>query len=596
MDFNHNGMIERNDAFLLARANFNMAAFIRDLHVIIPDHRDESTDCTLEISARLSARAGSMNSIGNMQVYLEFASEDRGLSEQLVSTIFDAGEVVTSYDGRFTDNFYGGIVKAKNQYGSFQIRAEHSKIEKSEVGLSIIQVMEGSLRMESIVTPLFAYSPTPRFSSALRVTLAPSVTMIVKDGHSPQLSVNFTDSYQTCHDPTISNTVIFVFENDFADVEGKEHSFIETFTSDLIAKYQWIKIENVLLTPGSIMVSFDVITQKSRMNNTLVAMWEMIKFGYTLFVNDTRYHAKVVMRLNGKDYTGNGQPKGTDEKPNFPVRVVVGVCVTVGVIAIVGVIAFGCRKRTARAKDNLKWKSVSKVNILDPRSTSRMNQSSWDHHLEDHEMELMGTFYNEVFDNFECDSSLSPFPSSRNSPSPFLKLEENFSIRRQKIHSASSQGSVEAWTRSSSPNLKGIPSPKLKIPSLFGQIKETSQDSHPSGGSPSPRTPKGVHSPLTANSFNLISSDSSEDELVKSGTSSPVNARSHSKTPMTPTSRLRSKESESEVFVFEKALLYKKLKSQERASRHSCKLSLVKAFIKFVFTLKHEITRELRQL
>ena len=587
MDFNRNGMIERNDAFLLARANFNMAAFIRDLHVIIPDHRDESTDCTLEISARLSARTGSMNSIGNMQVYLEFASEDKVLSEQLVSTIFDVGEVVTSYDGRFMHNLYGGIVKAKHQYGSFQIRAEHSQIEKSEVGLSIIQVVEDSLRMERIVTPLFAYSSTPRFSSALRVTLATNVKMTVKNGHSPQLSVNFTDSYQTCHDPTVSNSVIFVFENDFADVEGKEHSFIETFTADLIAKYQWLKIKNMLLTPGSIVVSFDVITQKSRMNSTLVAMWEMIKSGYTLYFNDTKYQAKAVMRLNGQEYTGNGRPKGKDEEPNFPVGVVVAVCVTVGVIVIVAVTAFGCRKRTARAKGSLKWNSVSKVIILDPRSTSRMSESSWDHHLEDHEMGLIGTFSNNVFDNFGCDSSLSPFPSSRK-PSPFLKLEKNFSIRRQKILSASSQGSVEAWTGSSSPNLREISSPKLKLPSLFGHMIENTQDSHPSGGSSSPRTTMGVHSLLSENSFSLIGSDSSEDELIKSGTSSPVNARPHSKTPMTPTFQLRSKESESEVFVFEKPLLHKKLKSQERASRHTCKLSLVKFYLVYTQTGIHE--------
>ena len=415
---------------------------------------------------------------------------------------------MTSYDGRFMHNLYGGIVKAKHQYGSFQIRAEHSQIEKSEVGLSIIQVVEDSLRMERIVTPLFAYSSTPRFSSALRVTLATNVKMTVKNGHSPQLSVNFTDSYQTCHDPTVSNSVIFVFENDFADVEGKEHSFIETFTADLIAKYQWLKIKNMLLTPGSIVVSFDVITQKSRMNSTLVAMWEMIKSGYTLYFNDTKYQAKAVMRLNGQEYTGNGRPKGKDEEPNFPVGVVVAVCVTVGVIVIVAVTAFGCRKRTARAKGSLKWNSVSKVIILDPRSTSRMSESSWDHHLEDHEMGLIGTFSNNVFDNFGCDSSLSPFPSSRNSPSPFLKLEKNFSIRRQKILSASSQGSVEAWTGSSSPNLREISSPKLKLPSLFGHMIENTQDSHPSGGSSSPRTTMGVHSLLSENSFSLIGSDS----------------------------------------------------------------------------------------
>ena len=40
MDFNVNGDVERNDAFLLARANLDMARFIRNWRVTTPDHQN----------------------------------------------------------------------------------------------------------------------------------------------------------------------------------------------------------------------------------------------------------------------------------------------------------------------------------------------------------------------------------------------------------------------------------------------------------------------------------------------------------------------------------------------------------------------------
>ena len=559
MDFNFNRMVERNDAFLLARANLGMAAFTRAMHVITPDHRDESTECTLEVTVNLTLREGDMDTSRDMQVFFEFVGEGKALSKQLRNTVFEAGKLVATYDN--INNISGGIVKAKNQDGGFQIRAKQSQIEISELGLSMIQVMEDSKWLKPIVTPLFAYSSTPRFSSFLRVNLTPNVDMVVTKGHSPQLGVNVTDSYQTCRDPPVFNNVMFTFGNDYADVEGKEESFIENFTEDLIRKYQWIKIQNVRLVPGSILVYFDVITPKSRMSNTLLALWEMIKSGYTLRAGDTVYHAKAIMRLNGQDYHGNDKPSETDGTTTFPMGIVVGVCVTVGVIFIVGIIGFCYRRRFTRGKDQSQWKSLSKVNILDPRSTSRMSVSSWDH-----EMVPIGAFSNCSYG----DVSPSPTPSSPNSPPPYWKGEGEFGVQRQrKIHSVSSQGSAEAWTESGSPTPKRAASPKFKNSSPVGQVLSihtgNSQDNPSKEDSQIPSALKRPISPLVAqNESNLNSSDSSDDEHIRSGMSSPV---------FTP--HFKSKETRPEAFLFDKAVLYKRMNAQGSASRHSCKLCLI---------------------
>ena len=79
MDFNLNGVVERNDAYLLARANMDMVRFVRSLHVNFPDHQNKSTDCALEVTAKLSTRDGKMETDSNTKVYFEFASREKGL-------------------------------------------------------------------------------------------------------------------------------------------------------------------------------------------------------------------------------------------------------------------------------------------------------------------------------------------------------------------------------------------------------------------------------------------------------------------------------------------------------------------------------------
>ena len=93
------------------------------------------------------------------------------------------------------------------------------------MGLSMVQVTKNSQRLAPVVTPFFMYARVPMFPSAVRVSLAPNTDMVSMNGHSPQLTVNITESYATCQDPPITNNVMFVFQNDYKDVQGKEDSF-----------------------------------------------------------------------------------------------------------------------------------------------------------------------------------------------------------------------------------------------------------------------------------------------------------------------------------------------------------------------------------
>ena len=122
MDFNVNGDVERNDAFLLARANLDMARFIRNWRVTTPDHQNETTKCEFKITIKLSKRSGSPET--NTKVFFEFASGETILSSQLKNTEFDAGELVRTYDK--LGKLFGGIVKAQSRGDSFHIETRKS--------------------------------------------------------------------------------------------------------------------------------------------------------------------------------------------------------------------------------------------------------------------------------------------------------------------------------------------------------------------------------------------------------------------------------------------------------------------------------------
>ena len=583
MDFNLNGVVERNDAYLLARANMDMVRFIRFFHVNFPDHQNKSTNCAVEITAKLSTRDGKMETDSNTRVYLEFASREKVLSLQLMGTSFDSGELITTYDN--LNELFGGIVRAESRDENFHVMAKNSKIEISNMGLSMIQVTQDAQRQE-VVTPLFKFSRVPMFSATLQVQLTPSADMVVKNGHSPQLTVNVTESYATCQDPPVTKNVMFVFEIDFSEVEGNEDSFAKTIITDLTARFPWAKIGNMRFVRGSILVYFDITTQTSRMNKTLVALWDMLKAGYTMRVNSNEYQAQKVMRVDGEDYHGDDTlSTASDDQSAFPIAAVIPVCVVVAVVVIIAVAFFCLRKRIKSRKNRFSWKNSSKVKVLDSRSTSRMSSEA-----ADTEMVLIGGLFNDSFDYSDSEASVSPRSSSRNS----LSQIDNFSKRKlRNVQSVSSQGSVEAWSESGSPDLvRRISTPQVPVSSLVSNtmLKGTAPARKPltkkqksdsqlltgvnssTEGSPlnlSPRTPKRGESPQrrlpAQNSLCNVNSDSSDEDSAKRASSpSTTGAHTPSKKSLTPhTSGSKVLDQGPEHFVFDKAVLYKRLKPQK---------------------------------
>ena len=587
MDFNLNGVVERNDAYLLARANMDMVRFVRSLHVNFPDHKNKSTNCALEITAKLSTRNGKMETDSNTKVYFEFASKEKVLSLQLMGTSFDTGELITTYDN--LNELFGGIVRAESRGKNFHVVAKNSKIEISNMGLSMIQVTQDALG-QAVVTPLFKFSHVPVFSTTLRVQLSRNADMVVRSGHSPQLTVNVTESYGTCQDPPVTKNVMFVFENDFTEVEGNEDSFAKTVITDLTARFPWVKIANMRFARGSILVYFDITTQISRMDKTLVALWDMLKSGYTVRVSSSEYRAQKVMRVDGEDYHGNDTlSTAGDDQSGFPIAAVIAVCVVVTVVIIVAVTCFCLRKRIKSRKNRFSWKNSSKINIIDTRSTSRMSSEA-----ADTEMVLIGGFSNDIFDYSDSEASISPRSSSRNS----LAQIDNFSKRKlRKVLSASSQVSVEAWSESGSPALvRRISTPQIPVSSLasntmlkgtapVGKLlsKKQKSDSQLLTGvnsstegsllDLSPQTLKLGESPEKRwppqNRMCNVNSDSSDEDFAKRGSlSSTSDAHTPSKKSLTPQiSGSKLLDQGPENAVFDKAVLYKRLRPQK-----SCKL------------------------
>ena len=582
MDFNLNGAVERSDAYLLARANMGMVRFIRSLHVNFPDHQNKAADCVLEITAKLSTRDGNMETDSNTKVYFEFASREKVLSLQLTGTSFDTGELITTYDN--LNELFGGIVKAESRDETFDVVAKKSKIEIANMGLSMIQVTQDALRQAAVVTPLFKFSRVPMFSTTFQVQLSPNSDMVLRSGHSPQLTVNITESYATCQDPPVTKNVMFVFENDYTEVEGNEDPFAKSIITDLTARFPWVKIGNMRFARGSILVYFDITTQKSRMDKTLVALWDMLKSGYTLQANSIEYQAQKVMRVDGEDYQGNDAlSTAGDDKSGFPTAVVIAVCVVMIVAVIAAVACFFFRKRIKSRKDRFSWKNSSKINIIDSRSTSRMSSEA-----ADTEMVLIGGFCNDSFDYSDSEASISPRSSSRSS----LAQIDNFSKRKlRKVQSSSSQVSVEAWSESGSPTLgRRISTPQVPVSSLalhtrlkgaspVGKLltKKQKSDSQlltqvnsSTEGSPlglSPQTPKRGEKRLPAQkSLCNVNSDSSDEEFAKRGslsstTDAPTPSSKKSLTPQFSGSRLLDQGLEH--FVLEKAVLHKRLKPQK---------------------------------
>ena len=148
------------------------------------------------------------------------------------------------------------------------------------------------------------------------------------------------------------------------------------------------------------------------------------------------------------------------------------------------------------------------------------------------------------------------------------------------MNSASSQASIEAWSENTSPALvRRTPQLALSSPTIDANFRDASilsrqtvkhksdsqilvQENSSTEGSPinlSPQTPKRRQSPqklrMRAQNGASFGSDSSDEELTRNGTPSSADSG-------TPTSK-SLKDQSRRHFIFEKAVLYKRLMAQE---------------------------------
>lgn len=448
MDFNVNGIVDRNDAFLLSRAIFDLVRFTEPFQVILPDHNNQSSECAFRIDTKLRFKNGDPASEENTQTFFEIANRNSLLKQQLHETGLGNGvEMVASYNGQ--NGLFGGIFKAHtSSNGAVTLAFKQSELHILNLGLSMIQVTQTATRSKFHVSPLFTYSRVPEYNASLDIRLTADSRLLSK-GHSPQLSINITESTSSCLDPWITKTVRLTFENEFSTVKDKENIFIDTFILDLSNRFLEVKIESVRLVPGSILVYFNVLARQSQCDSLLVSMWDVVKSGYTLHVDGVEFKAQKAMQVNNVDYyglDGPPRPKATVVS-SFPVAAVVSGCVAAVIIVLVVVFYLTYRKRMIRTKEGFRFKTLSKVNILGTRSTSRSDQNG------DTELTVIGHInaHFESSDDELFPSTRSPRTTGRSSLSPLIDR------KMRRVESASSQVSVEAWTdRTPTPTLKRL--------------------------------------------------------------------------------------------------------------------------------------------
>ena len=432
MDFNVNGFVDRADAYLLAGALFDLVRFTEPFQVTLPDHTQQSAECSLKIQTKLRHKNGHPATEANTQVFFEMASEDPKLSEQLKQTELEEGaSILTLYGGQ--EELYGGIVKVNiGSDGVVTIASKNSALHTLNLGLSMIQVTQSSSVVRAVVSPLFTFEREPEFTVALDIPLT-SNSRLKSKAHSPQIRLNVTESTPNCLDPWEVKTVRLTFEGEFSSLDGKEEVFIASLLQDLTRKVERATVENVRLRPGSILVYFDVSAPRSQLGSVLGAIWDLVMSGYSVHVAGKTFVARKAMQVDDKDYFGRSP--GESEPASFPTAAVVSACVGIAVVAAVIVVACVIyRKRLSGAKRGLRAQRFSRLALLS-RKSKESNAGSV-------EMTPIG------HTNYQVDSSDDePLPSPRlpggaghTSVSPLMGRDT------KRAGSAASRVSVEAWT------------------------------------------------------------------------------------------------------------------------------------------------------
>lgn len=348
MDVNWDEAIDSKDAIFLSFLYLNKAKFVTKLTYQIPNHQGISLDkCALEITVELSNKDGSLTSSAQAEVYFLFSHSTGSVAEQFSQTVFTAGSKV-SVEGISPVQ---GLIKANYENGKFLVAAKNSKLESSNVGISIIQSIP--FNGQRFVVPIFLASP-PVSAGAVDVSWVRS--QAARD-FAPQRNLQFSESTTTCNNQLRSVVVIVVitFEGDYVViVSGREAQFESYCVIAFSVKYPDVIIYSCKASRGSIIVEINMTVAETKRNSTLAKIWEDVSKGLELNFNGTTIITLPKMLVDGKEYGNNEPVKTPEEKSRMPVFIIIVACVVSFVVILIIVIVVYClyRRRQNLGKIN----------------------------------------------------------------------------------------------------------------------------------------------------------------------------------------------------------------------------------------------------
>ncbi|XP_062511329.1 uncharacterized protein LOC134187228 [Corticium candelabrum] len=197
MDADKNGVIDTRDAYYLARLNFNFLRFVNSINVSEVGHND----CWLTITVALESR-NTMSAEGNKtSIALIFEDNDPDFNKMFDSSVVRVGNVLRvaqedKLNGRVVLCHYIGL-------GRFQV-SFNTSINKTNIGLSILQVTFNDLGMSSVARTAFirkSVASSVALYPPIRATLSVMtlyVDVIATNGYNPLLKFNNTITTSDC--------------------------------------------------------------------------------------------------------------------------------------------------------------------------------------------------------------------------------------------------------------------------------------------------------------------------------------------------------------------------------------------------------------
>ena len=339
VDINLSGSADDNDASLLSSILLGKAYFVADLSLLVPDHSRQSSErCDLRFSVKLTDREGNLVKPPTAEVYFDIAHGSAQVHAQFQSTGFSSGTKIPKDGSRA----FGGLVKAVYSGGVFSVVSLTSKLQTSNLGVSVVQVVSDT------VTPLFSGSSSPAYSGDVDVSLGPGDGRLQsKGGYSPQRAIAVPESGGTCFGSLATVEVEITFDGDYKVlVLGREKEFETEVHAGLSAKYPQAIFANFTFTEGSINTKFDMTTEKKDMNATIEKMWSDVKDGLKITSNGQEITSKPVMKVNEKDYTVE---EATDEG-GVSIYVIVGAIIGAVVLIVVLLVIIYCLWKKKKKK------------------------------------------------------------------------------------------------------------------------------------------------------------------------------------------------------------------------------------------------------